>query len=190
MNALAPPIGDILEEGPWLRGDGDIAAMAAVAEPFRSAMRRLAAGTCAVTVRQGGEVLGLTATSVTSLSMEPPSLLVSIRKQSPVLKAIIAARIFTVHILSDGQEREANVFAGRRGSGPRASLVDWNHSGNDRQRLSGAICHIDCSVAKLVPVFSHMLVIGAAAAVDLGTQSHPLVYFDGAFHALQPGKLP
>lgn len=190
MSGLAPPFGEILEEGPWLRGDGDVAASAAMAEPFRAAMRRLAAGTCAVTVRQGDEILGLTATSVTSLSMDPPALLVSIRKQSPVLKAITAARAFTVHILSDGQEHEANVFAGRHGSGSRASLVGWSHAGADPQRLNDAICHIDCSVAKLVPVFSHMLVVGAAASVDLGPQSRPLVYFDGAFHALQPGESP
>lgn len=184
MNAFTPPIGEILEEGPWLRGDGDEEG-AAMAEPFRSAMRRLAAGTSAVTVRQDDEILGLTATSVTSLSLEPPSLLVSIRQQSPVLKAIIAARTFTVHLLGEDQTHAANVFAGRCGPAPRASLVDWSHAGDDPQRLAGAIGHIDCSVAKLVPVFSHMLVIGTATAVDLTAHLPPLVYFDGAFHGLK-----
>lgn len=183
MNAFTPPIGEILEEGPWLRGDGDVDAPA-MAEPFRSAMRRLAAGTSAVTVRQGDEILGLTATSVTSLSLEPPSLLVSIRKQSPVLKAIVAVRSFTVHLLGEDQTHEANVFAGRCGPAPRASLVDWTHAGGNPQRLAGAIGHIDCTVAKLIPVFSHMLVIGTATAVDLTAHHSPLIYFDGAFHAL------
>lgn len=183
MNAFTPPIGEILEEGPWLRGDEDAEA-SAMAEPFRSAMRRLAAGTSAVTVRQGHEILGLTATSVTSLSLEPPSLLVSIRKQSPVLKTIIAMRTFTVHLLSEDQVHEANVFAGRCGAAPRASQVGWTHAGSDPPRLAGAIGHIDCTVAKLIPVFSHMLVIGAATAVDLDGHRHPLIYFDGAFHAL------
>lgn len=119
MNALAPPIGEILEEGPWLRGDGDASAETAIlAEPFRLAMRRLAAGTCAVTVRQDGELLGLTATSVTSLSMTPPSLLVSIRAQSFVLKALARAKAFTVHILGESQAREANALAGRLGPEP------------------------------------------------------------------------
>ena len=182
MNAFTPPIGEILEEGPWLRGDDDGAAMA---EPFRSAMRRLAAGTSAVTVRQDDEILGLTATSVTSLSLEPPSLLVSIRQQSPVLKAIVAVKAFTVHLLGEDQAHEANVFAGRFGPGPRAGLVGWTHTGETPPRLAGAIGHIDCTVAKLIPVFSHMLVIGTATAVDLTTHSSPLVYFDGAFHGLK-----
>ena len=185
MNAFAPPIGEILEEGPWLRGDAE-AETSAMAEPFRSAMRRLAAGTSAVTVRQGDDIMGLTATSVTSLSLEPPSLLVSIRQQSPVLKAIIAARMFTVHLLGEDQSHEANVFAGRAGSAPRASLVDWSHRDDGAPRLKGAVVHIDCSVAKLIPVFSHMLVIGTAAAVELEADRRPLVYFDGAFHSLTP----
>lgn len=184
MNAFTPPIGEILEEGPWLRGDSDADAPA-MAEPFRSAMRRLAAGTSAVTVRLGDEILGLTATSVTSLSLEPPSLLVSIRQQSPVLKAIVAVKAFTVHLLGEDQAHEANVFAGRSGPGPRASLVDWTHAGENPQRLAGAIGHIDCTVAKLIPVFSHMLVIGVATAVDLTQHRPPLVYFDGAFHSLK-----
>lgn len=183
MNAFAPPIGEILEEGPWLRGDAE-AETSAMAEPFRSAMRRLAAGTSAVTVRQGDDIVGLTATSVTSLSLEPPSLLVSIRKQSPVLKAIVAVKTFTVHLLGEDQAHEANVFAGRCGPAPRASLVDWTHAGENPQRLAGAIGHIDCTVAKLMPVFSHMLVVGTATAVDLAAHHSPLIYFDGAFHAL------
>ncbi len=184
MNAFTPPIGEILEEGPWLRGDSDVDGPA-MAEPFRSAMRRLAAGTSAVTVRQGDEILGMTATSVTSLSLEPPSLLVSIRRQSPVLKAIVAAKAFTVHLLGEDQAHQANVFAGRSGPGPRASLVSWTHAGENPQRLAGAIGHIDCTVAKLIPVFSHMLVIGVATAVDLTQHRPPLVYFDGAFHGLK-----
>lgn len=186
MNAFTPPIGEILEEGPWLRGDGDEEGTA-MAEPFRSAMRRLAAGTSAVTVRLGDEILGLTATSVTSLSLAPPSLLVSIRQQSPVLKAIITTKRFTVHLLSEDQAHAANVFAGRCGSAPRASLVDWSHTGDDPQRLGGAIGHIDCTVAKLIPAFSHMLVIGVATAVDLTQHRPPLVYFDGAFYGLKTG---
>lgn len=186
MNAFAPPFGEILEEGPWLRGDADAAA-SAVAEPFRRAMRRLAAGTSAVTVRRGDDIVGLTATSVTSLSLEPPSLLVSIRKQSPVLQAMAAARAFTVHLLGEDQSHEANVFAGRLGSAPRASLVGWSHHDDGTPRLERAIVHVDCTVAKLIPVFSHMLVVGTATAVEFDNDRRPLVYFDGAFYGLKIG---
>lgn len=188
MNAFSPVVGDILEEGPWLKGDDRPDLATALFEPFRAAMRRLAAGTCAVTVRQGDEILGLTATSVTSLSLEPPSILVSIRAQSLVLKALRREQAFSVHILGEGQAHEANAFAGRLGSEPRASLVTWRHSGAAPPRLAGATCHIDCTVAKFMPVFSHIVVVGVVATIELSANDRPLVYFDGAFHALDQAK--
>lgn len=186
MCAFSPLIGEILEEGPWLRGDdGDREPSAALSEPFRAAMRRLAAGTCAVTVKHDGQILGLTATSVTSLSIEPPSLLVSIRADSFVLKALRREKAFSVHILGEDQACEANAFAGRLGPEPRASLVDWSHSGEEPQRLTGATGHIDCTAAKFLPVFSHVVVVGIVATIELSANSRPMVYFDGAFHALR-----
>jgi flavin reductase (DIM6/NTAB) family NADH-FMN oxidoreductase RutF len=184
MNAFAPVIGEILEEGPWLKGDDRLDPSAALSEPFRVAMRRLAAGTCAVTVRQGDEILGLTATSVTSLSLAPPSLLVSIRAQSFVLKALRREKAFSVHILGEDQTHEANALAGRLGTESRASLVTWHHSGAASPRLAGATCHIDCMVAKFLPVFSHIVVVGVVATIELSANDRPLVYFDGAFHTL------
>lgn len=185
MNAFSPVIGEILEEGPWLKGDDKPEAVNAPSEPFRAAMRRLAAGTCAVTIRHDGQILGLTATSVTSLSIEPPSLLVSIRAQSFVLKALRREKKFSVHILSEDQAREANALAGRLGSEQRARLVEWRHSGAEPPRLTGATCHIDCTVAKFLPVFSHVVVVGVVATIELSAHDRPLVYFDGAFHSLQ-----
>lgn len=186
MNAFSSVIGEILEEGPWLKDDERLAPATALSEPFRSAMRRLAAGTCAVTVRQGEEILGLTATSVTSLSMEPPSILVSIRAQSLVLKALRQEQAFSVHILGESQTHEANAFAGRLGAENRARLVTWRHAGAAPPRLAGATCHIDCTVAKFLPVFSHIVVVGVVATIELSASYRPLVYFDGAFHALRP----
>lgn len=187
MNAHAPVIGEILEEGPWLKGD-DVEAQPAssLGEPFRAAMRRLAAGTCAVTVRHENGLLGLTATSVTSLSIAPPSLLVSIRTQSFVLQALRREKAFSIHILGEDQAREANALAGRLGSEPRAGLVAWCHHGSDPPRLAGATGHIDCTVAKFLPVFSHVVVVGVVATIELSANDRPLVYFDGAFHSLKP----
>jgi flavin reductase (DIM6/NTAB) family NADH-FMN oxidoreductase RutF len=187
VNAWSPIAGEILEEGPWLR-DGDDAehdvAERSLADAFRTSMRRLAGGTCAISIRHGAEIDGLTATSVTSLSMEPPSLLVSIRSTSRIMDMLRRERRFTVHILGEGQEHEANAFAGRLGPGLRANHVAWEPRGEDSQRLSGATCHVDCKVAKFVPVFSHIVVVGVVEAVDIGDSDRPLVYFDGAFHTL------
>lgn len=190
MNAWAPVISEILQEGPWFQDQDEHPAAtpdAPVVQAFRTSMRRLAAGTCAVTVRNGDQIDGLTATSVTSLSMEPPSLLISVRSASRIMDMLRREKRFTVHILGDGQSHEANAFAGRLGSEARATLVDWHHEPGARQRLSGATCHIDCKAARFIPVFSHVLVVGLVESVEIGESSQPLVYFDGAFHSLSKG---
>ncbi|WP_051329502.1 flavin reductase family protein [Geminicoccus roseus] len=184
MDEATLPIGEIIEEGPWLAGDPVSPPAAAVAEAFRVSMRRLAGGVCAVTVHHGGQLMGLTATSVTSLSMEPPSLLVSIRANSSILPALRQEKRFTVHVLTEEQTRQANVFAGRMGPGPRAGLVSWSHPRGSAQRLSGAACHIDCRVGRVMPVFSHVVVAGVVEQVELGAGDRPLIYFDGAFRSL------
>jgi flavin reductase (DIM6/NTAB) family NADH-FMN oxidoreductase RutF len=184
MDATTLPVGEIIEEGPWLAGDPVPAPAAGVADAFRVSMRRLAAGVCAVTIRHGEGIAGLTATSVTSLSMEPPSLLVSIRASSGVLQALRQERRFTVHVLAEDQAYQANVFAGRLGPGPRAELVPWSHGHDGPQRLSGATCHIDCRIGRLMPVFSHVIAVGVVEQVELGAAGRPLVYFDGVFRSL------
>jgi flavin reductase (DIM6/NTAB) family NADH-FMN oxidoreductase RutF len=181
MKATTLPVGEIIEEGPWLAGDPVPAPAAVIVEAFRTSMRRLAAGVCVVTIRHGDEIVGLTATSVTSLSMEPPSLLVSIRATSSVLHVLRKEKRFTVHVLAEDQAYQANVFAGRMGPGPRAAQVPWSNAHDGTQRLSDATCHIDCRVGRLIPIFSHTVAVGVVEHVEFGPTDRPLVYFDGAF---------
>ena len=190
MDAWTPEFGEILQEGPWLRDEEPSSPVPAndLADAFRTSMRRLAAGTSVVTVRHRGEIKGVTATSVTSLSMEPPSILVSIRSTSSIMAALREERRFTVHLLAEDQAHQANVFAGRFGNARRDSLVEWDHDGNDPQRLAGATCHIDCRVARFMPVYSHVIAVGVVQKVDVAPNERPLVYFDGAFHSLADGK--
>lgn len=187
MNAWTPVISEILQEGPWFQDQDEHPADTPdveITQAFRTSMRRLAAGTCAITVRNGEQIDGLTATSVTSLSMEPPSLLVSVRAASRIMDLLRREKRFTVHILGDDQSHEANAFAGRLGSESRASLVGWEHESGARQRLTGSTCHIDCKAARFIPVFSHVLIVGVVESVEIGEGDRPLVYFDGAFHSL------
>jgi len=188
---IIPLLGEILDEGPWpMPAEGESAPdTAAMADAFRSAMRRLAAGVCAVTVRHRGEIYGLTATSVTSLSLSPPSLLTSIRSTSMLLDVLRKEKRFTVHVLGEDQVHEANALAGRLDQGSRRSrseLVEWEESGTVNQRLMGATCHIDCTVKKLMPIFSHIVTVGVVERVDFGETDRPLIYFDGTFHRIDP----
>src|SRR3984893_16879814 len=85
----------------------------AACEGFRSAMRDLASGVSLITTGQGEERTGLTATSVSSLSMEPPSLVVCINRTSTTLQAMRKNRVFGVNVLAAGHRAIADRFAGR-----------------------------------------------------------------------------
>lgn len=154
-------------------------------DSFRGAMRQLAAGACAITACDGVRRYGLTATSVISLSMEPPALLVSIRAGSRVLQALRGSRRFTVHLLAAGQQRLANALAGRLGDDNRSRILSQGAPWTP-DRIPGALCHIECAVSKTVVAYTHALVVGRVERVDAGTGTAPLVYHDGRYHAVTP----
>ena len=177
---LSGPPGEIIELDPddW-RDDG----FDDLVDPFRRCMRLLAGGVSVVTGGPPGHRIGLTATSVTSLSMEPPSLLVSVRAGSRLVPVVMREERFTVHLLAEGQAREADVFAGRLGdSRSRTEQVEWHERSGGR--LAGALSYVECRLARVVPVFSHVLLVGVVEVVESGSGTHPLVHFDGCYRRL------
>ena len=152
-------------------------------DPFRRCMRLLAGGVSVVTAGPPGHRIGLTATSVTSLSMEPPSLLISVRAGSRLVPVVMREERFTVHLLAENQALAADVFAGRVGDGrPRTEQVEWHERAGGR--LAGALSYVECRLARVVPVFSHILLIGVVEVVESGVGTQPLVHFDGSYRRL------
>lgn len=152
-------------------------------DPFRRCMRLLAGGVSVVTAGSAGHRIGLTATSVTSLSMEPPSLLVSVRAGSRLVPVVMREERFTIHLLAENQALAADVFAGRMADGrPRIEQVEWHERSGGR--VTGALSYVECRLAQVVPVFSHVLLIGVVKVVESGAGTHPLVHFDGRYRRL------
>jgi flavin reductase (DIM6/NTAB) family NADH-FMN oxidoreductase RutF len=90
---------------------------------------------------------------------------------------------FTVHLLEENQTLAAEVFAGRIGDGrPRTEQVEWHERAGGR--LAGALSYVECRLARVVPVFSHVLLIGVVEVVESGAGTHPLVHFDGSYRRL------
>ncbi len=156
----------------------------ALTDGFRAAMRRLASGIGVITVDGPSGLHGITATSLTSLSMSPPSILASIQSRSRLLANLRETAAFTVHLLGEDQAYQADVFAGRTGAMNRAAEVEWHPCEQGATRLGRAIAHIDCKLVRLIPVYTHLLVIGRASRVSLGGKERPLVYFEGTYHRL------
>ena len=158
------------------------------ADLFRLAMRNLAGGVSVITAGCDDARAGLTATSLTSLSVDPPSLLVCIRRGSPTLAAITANQAFGVSLLSDDHVSLAERFSGRSGvSGTdRYCGVSWFTLATGAPLLVDALAALDCSFGTLIEWHSHAVVIGYVRAIRIGCGKRPLVYWRGTYDQASP----
>jgi flavin reductase ActVB len=146
-----------------------------VAQTFREAMAGLASGVAVVTARRtDGHPCGLVATSVSSFSAAPPSVLVSIAHSSRCHLALIESTQFGVHVLAADQEPVARVFAGK--GDDKFAGVEWSWDG-DVPRIGGALSYLRCSRSALFEMYDHSLLVGDVLAGGLRT-GEPLVYMD------------
>jgi len=159
------------------------------AEGFRLAMRQLAGGVSLVTTGRGADRNGLTATSVTSLSMQPASLLVCINRDCSVLPVLRDHGAFGVNLLGAAHRELADRFAGRHGlrGAERYAGVDWIELVTGAPLLADALAAIDCTVDSVIDWHSHALVIGRVAAVHLGGGPQALVYWRGQYSDVGAG---
>jgi len=156
------------------------------AEPFRAAMRELTTAVCVVTAGRGRERCGLTASSVTSLSLEPASLMVCIRKESRTLERILDDDAFAVNILAAEQRAIAAEFAaGGPGAGAeRFRDSGWTDGHSGVPVLSGSLAAIECRVGQATPWHTHVVIVGFVTAVRLHGPGDPLLYWRGAYRQL------
>jgi flavin reductase (DIM6/NTAB) family NADH-FMN oxidoreductase RutF len=168
---------------------------------FLRGMRRLASGVSIVTTTTAdGARCGMTATSVSSLSLYPPSLVVVVNRASWLGRVITDAPGFAVNILGTEHCLIAEAFAGRisgiRGSA-RFRYGNWRASPEGVPILYDAPACFICKVGDIIQRPTHLLLIGTVAGVHVADRDRdPLVYYsrrlvgiclDGA---LDPAALP
>lgn len=158
----------------------------ATAGVFRAAMRHLAGGVSVVTTGRDGERTGLTATSVSSLSADPPSLIVCINRASSVLPVLRDHQAFAVNLLSAGQRDIADRFAGRSGArgADRYAEGDWTTLVTGVPILADALAAIDCRVEAIQEWHTHAVVIGRVAGIHMQGGDQALVYWRGDYVAI------
>ncbi len=160
------------------------AAPAADVSEFKQSMRRLAGAVSVITVGTGENRTGFTATSVSSFSMDPPTVLVSVNRDSSSWPALKEARAFAVNILSSDQSGVADRFAGRGGIKGNDRYVGWEWSrlGSGALGLNGAVSVIDCDLDEAIERHSHAILLGRVRTVEFSTEAMPLVYWHGGYH--------
>lgn len=146
-----------------------------LAERFRLAMRRTAAGVAIVTTRRGDARAGVTVSSFGSLSMHPPSVLVCLNGESRTLDAIRDSGLFAANVLADHQTGLAEVFSGSVPAEERFDHGTWRDLATGSPVLEGALATFDCRLATTFQFGTHHIIVGEVLAVEVG-DAPPLVY--------------
>jgi flavin reductase (DIM6/NTAB) family NADH-FMN oxidoreductase RutF len=155
------------------------------ADEFRYAMGHFATGvTVVTTLTPEGEPVGTTANAVTSLSLDPPLLLVCFDLDSLTLQAIRSRESFAVNVLADDHQHLSVNFA-RRGESAAWEGVVHQPGPSGTPRLDGALAVMECTVEHYFPGGDHEIVVGrvrhASVAANGGT---PLIFYRGTYTSL------
>lgn len=146
---------------------------------FRDAMAQVCSPVAVVTtLTSEGLAHGTTVSAFTSLSLEPPMVLISLDRRSTLLTLLGPGQLFGVNVLLGSQIELARQFAAK--GGPRRfSDPLWTRS-DGVPRLAGSGAFLACRVERLVGGGDHVIVLGAVTAADR-TTGPPLTYHDRTF---------
>jgi flavin reductase (DIM6/NTAB) family NADH-FMN oxidoreductase RutF/DNA-binding FadR family transcriptional regulator len=148
---------------------------------FRDVVGRFASGVTVITTRDGGQDFGMTASAMSSLSLDPPMILICVNRRAASRQAISHARVFGVNILHEDQASLAVHFATPQADKFKALSV--SRGGMGCPRLAGVLAWLECEVVEEVEGGTHSVYFGKvkeAAARD----GRPLAYFRGQFGQL------
>jgi flavin reductase (DIM6/NTAB) family NADH-FMN oxidoreductase RutF len=153
---------------------------------FRSAMRRLAGGVSVITAGRGTDIGGMTVTSVSSLSVDPPSLIVSINRSASSWPLLKRYGFFGVNILNADQLDIAERFTGKDGlkGADRFAGAKWVTRASGVPLLSGALAAIECEIEEIIERYSHAIIIGRVLDLQLSGRSAALAYWQGQYLAI------
>jgi flavin reductase (DIM6/NTAB) family NADH-FMN oxidoreductase RutF len=153
---------------------------------FRGAMRHLAGGVSVITAGRGKDIAGMTVTSVSSLSVDPPTLIVSINRSASSWPLLKRYGYFGVNILTSDQIDIAERFTGKDGltGAGRFGGAEWTTRASGVPLLAGALAAIECEVEEIVERHSHAILIGRVLDLQLSTRTAALAYWQGQYVAI------
>ena len=149
---------------------------------FRDALARWASGVTVVTARHGGEPIGMTAASFSSLSLDPPLILICVARSAYSHDGLVGAEGFAVHVLGGEQEEMSSLFA-RPGADKFAGFPDARGP-FDVPLLPYGVARLVCERHALLDGGDHTILVGRVVSAELaGTD--PLLYCNRAYGRLE-----
>jgi flavin reductase (DIM6/NTAB) family NADH-FMN oxidoreductase RutF len=157
---------------------------------FRMAMRRFASTVTIISVQSGAERHGTTATSVTSLSMEPPSILICFNQSSRLHDFLQREEQFCVNVLHTDNFETSKTFSSPLTGLERFASGDWQTHERTIPYLANAQANLFCRKEKEIGYGSHTVFIGRVTGVRSRKDVSPLLYRDGIYTASTGLEIP
>jgi flavin reductase (DIM6/NTAB) family NADH-FMN oxidoreductase RutF len=146
---------------------------------FRRALGHFAAGVTVVTSRaEDGALAGITVTAFSSLSLEPPLVLVCIDKRAKIHDRLKLGGNFAVNMLRDDQELISRRFASSQGD--QFQEIGYSLGMSGAPVLEDVISAVECRITSLLDGGDHTIVVGEVEASHV-REGKPLLYFRGGY---------
>jgi flavin reductase (DIM6/NTAB) family NADH-FMN oxidoreductase RutF len=148
---------------------------------FRAAMRRLAASVAIVVARGEDGPIGMAATSITSLTVDPPALLVCVNRATSLHALLVPTAPLSVNLLSRHQREISAAFGGEVQRDKRFGIGMWREGENGLPELAEAQANLSCVIDAMLAYGTHSIVIARVLEARVGAEVEPLIYQDGAY---------
>jgi flavin reductase (DIM6/NTAB) family NADH-FMN oxidoreductase RutF len=153
---------------------------------FRQTLGHFLTGvTVATTTGPRGEPVGMTANAFTSVSLDPPLVLLCVARTAASFEAMERAARYAVHILADHQESVSAAFARSAADGAeKFSTIQWHRADDGLPLLDDCVARIECTIADRIELGDH---VGYVGRVELGhsrSELAPLAFFRGRYGRL------
>ncbi|MEM2651259.1 MAG: flavin reductase family protein [Candidatus Caldarchaeum sp.] len=152
--------------------------MSQVAEVLKRFMRSYPQGVTIATTMYRSRPWGITLSSFTSISLEPPLVMISVSKNSKTHEAFTCSDNFAVNMLSPGQEQMADNFAGKIPQEERFETVSYRVGVSGAPILVSASAYLDCRRWRVYDGGDHSIIIGEVVDGDVTGRLPPLVYYN------------
>lgn len=153
-------------------------------QDFKNALKSWATGVTVVTSKtESFGLKGMTATSFSSVSLDPPQILVCINKSADTGDAVLEGGFFAINILKADQQEISNQFAGASSQEERFANVNWHEGKTGSPVIDDALASIECTVIQKVLAGTHWVIIGEVQDVTCRS-GEPLLYYDSSYREI------
>lgn len=148
---------------------------------FKAAMRRLAASVSIVVAKGDEGPIGIAATSITSLTVDPPALLVCVNRTTSLHALLVPTAPLSINLLARNQQDVSAAFGGGTPREERFRIGEWVEGDNGLPSLSSAQANLECVIDAMLAYGTHSIVIARVLRARISDGVDPLIYQDGRY---------